>query len=153
MKVLDLPKSGKCGNTVWQRNRYCQYSYPAFTPRNPRSSGQCFVRKNFAIVSVSWRLRSEEQRQAWCHRAKSKQTRKRLGKRYPMRGYNYYMAVNVVLANRGQPLLDLPPAEPWQPPLGLPLLSGTLSPEELKRLTASLRTPPETPGPAPPASG
>ncbi len=75
----------------------------------------CFVRHSFGTVAASWSLLSEEQRQAWCHRGKSKQTRRRLGKRWPLPGYNYYMRVNVVLANRGQPLLVLPPAEPWQP--------------------------------------
>ena len=152
MKV-PYTKSGKCGNKVYQNARYGQISYNYFIPRNPKTVLQCFVRYSFAIVAAAWRLLTEEQRLEWCRCAQSKQTRKRLGKRSPLRGYNYYMAVNVVLANRGQPLLDLPPAEPWQPPLGLPLLSGTLSAEELKRLTASLKTPPETPGPAPPASG
>ena len=121
MKTLDIPKSGKCGNTVWQRNRYCQYSYPAFTPRNPRTLPQLFVRHRFGTVAASWRLLDESQRLEWCRRGKSKKTRRRLGKRWPLPGYNYYMRVNVVLANRGQPLLVLPPAEPWQPRPDLPV--------------------------------
>ena len=96
---------------------------------------------------------TESQRLAWCRRGKSKKTRRRLGKRWPLPGYNYYMRVNVVLANRGQPLLVLPPAEPWQPRPDLPLLSRTLSPEELKRLTVSPKTPAESPGRAPPPGG
>ncbi len=150
MKTLDIPKSGKCGNTVWQRNRYCQYSYPAFTPMNPRTLPQLFVRHSFGTVAASWRLLDESQRLAWCQRGKSKKTRRRLGKRWPLPGYNYYMRVNVALANRGQPLLALPPADPWQPPPDLPLLSRTLSPEELKRLTVSPPTPAESTGRAPP---
>ena len=152
MKV-PYTKSGKCGNRVYQMARYGQISYNYFVPRDPKTVLQCFVRYSFAIVAASWRLLTEEQRLEWCRCAKSKQTRKRLGKRYPMRGYYYYMRVNVVLANRGQPLLVLPPAEPWQSRPDLPLLTRTLSHEELKRLTVSLKTPAETPDPAPPPSG
>jgi hypothetical protein len=65
MKVLDIPKSGKCGNTVWQRNRYCQYSYPAFIPFNPRSPAQTAVRGTFAAVSKRWRTLTQEQRDVW----------------------------------------------------------------------------------------
>ena len=64
---------------------------------------------NFGEVSVHWSRITEPQRQAWCVASKHQKTRRRLGKRYPMRGYYYYMRVNVALANRGQPLLDLPP--------------------------------------------
>ena len=152
MKV-PYTKSGKCGNKVYQRARYGQISYKYFVPSNPRTPAQRFVRKQFGIVAASWRLLAEDQRLAWCLRGKSKKTRRRLGKSWPLPGYNFYMSVNVVLANRGQPLLALPPAEPWQPRPDLPLLSRTLSPQELTRLTVSPQTPPESPDPAPPPSG
>src|ERR1035441_10551719 len=61
MKVLEIPKSGKCGGTVWQRNRYCQYSYPAFIPSNPRTPAQVTVRGTFGAVSARWRTLTEEQ--------------------------------------------------------------------------------------------
>jgi hypothetical protein len=152
MKV-PYTKSGKCGDKVFQRARYGQICYDYFIPKNPRTPGQTFVRGNFGIVSACWCLLVEEQRLAWCRRAKSKRTRSRFGKDWPLPGFNYYMRVNVVLANRGQPLLVLPPPEPWQPRPDLPLLSRTLSPQELKRLTVSLKTPSEFPGRAPPPSG
>ena len=152
MKV-PYTKSGKCGNKVYQRARYGQISYDYFIPKNPRTPAQLFVRNSFGIVAAGWRLLAEDQRLAWCRRGQSKKTRRRLGKSWPLPGYNYYMAVNVVLANRGQPLLVEPPAEPWQPRPDLPLLSRTLSPQELKRLTVALKTPPESPGRAPPPSG
>jgi len=34
---LPYTESGKCGNMVWQRNRYGQICYPAFIPANPRT--------------------------------------------------------------------------------------------------------------------
>ena len=152
MKV-PYTKSGKCGNKVYQRARYGQISYDYFVPANPRTPAQRFVRKNFGIVAACWCLLTEEQRLAWRLRGKSKKTRRRLGKSWPLPGYNFYMGVNVVLANRGQPLLALPPAEPWQLRPDLPLLSRTLSPEELELRTVSPQTPSESPGRAPPPSG
>ena len=146
-------KSGKCGNTIFQKARYGQISYAYFIPKNPRTAAQRFVRHSFGTVAASWSLLTEEQRQAWCQRGKSKQTRRRLGKSWPLPGYNYYMRVNVMLANRGQPLLVLPPTEPWQPRPDLPLLSRTLSPQELKRLTVSPKTAAESPDRAPPPGG
>ncbi len=127
--------------------------YRHFVPRNPKSFQQRFVRHSFGTVAASWRLLEESQRLEWCRRAKSQKTRRRLGKRWPLPGYSYYMRVNVALANRGEPLLVLPPAEPWQPRPDLPLLSRTLSPQELKRRLVSLKTPAETPDRAPPPSG
>jgi hypothetical protein len=47
MKVLDIPKSGKCGNPVWQHNRYGRICYPAFVPANPRTPAEVAVRGRF----------------------------------------------------------------------------------------------------------
>mgnify|MGYP001546592993 CR=1 FL=1 len=48
MKV-PYTKSGKRGDLIFQRNRWgVQISYPYHVPANPRSSGQRFVRANFA---------------------------------------------------------------------------------------------------------
>ena len=152
MKV-PYTKCGKCGDMVYQLARHGLICYKHFRPRNPKTFQQRFVRHSFGTVAASWRLLDESQRLEWCRRGKSKQTRRRLGKRWPLPGYNYYMRVNVVLANRGQPLMFLPPAEPWQPRPGLPLLSRTLSPQELQRLTDFPQTPVESPDRAPPPSG
>ena len=52
---MPYTKSGKCGGTVWQRNRYGAYCYPAFVPANPRSPAQMAVRGTFGAVSARWR--------------------------------------------------------------------------------------------------
>ena len=117
--------TGKRGDTVYQRNRYGQISYKAFTPFNPRSSAQRFVRANFTAVSRRWRKLTEEQRLVWCAAAKAQLTRSRLGKRFPMRGFYYFVRVNVALANRGLPQLDLPPADRVEQP-SAPLLTRIL---------------------------
>ena len=108
------------------------------------------MRRNFALTATSWRFLSEDERVAWCVRAKSKKSRCRLGKSWPLPGFNYYMRENVILANRGLPPLRLPPADPWQPRTKLPPLTRTLSPQELKLLLDYPQKPPESPGRAPP---
>jgi hypothetical protein len=109
MRVLDIPRSGKRGDRVWQRNRYGQYSYPAFVPFNPRTPAQVAVRGVFGAVSARWRTLSEAQRVAWCAAARHKKSRVRLRQCGPLSGFLYFVKVNVALANRGVAQVDLPP--------------------------------------------
>jgi hypothetical protein len=109
MKVLDIPRSGKRGNMVWQRNRYGQYCYPAFIPSNPRTPAQVAVRGAFGAVSARWRTLTEEQRVIWCAVAKHRKSKPRLGQCGPLTGFLYFVKINVALANRGLAQIDLPP--------------------------------------------
>ena len=113
MKVLDIPRSGKRGDRVWQSNRYGQYSYPAFVPFNPRTPAQVAVREVFAAVSARWRTLSEAQRVVWCAVARHKKSRVRLRQCGSLSGFLYFVKVNVALANRGVAQVDLPP-EHWE---------------------------------------
>jgi hypothetical protein len=108
MKIYDIPKSGKCGNTVWQRNRYCQYSYPAFVPFNPKSPAQVAVRGVFSAVSKRWRTLSQAQRDVWIAVARTKWSKPRLLQRGRLTGCQLFVKTNVALVNRGQPQVDLP---------------------------------------------
>jgi len=109
MRVLEIPKSGKRGDRVWQSNRYCQYSYPAFVPFNPRTPAQVAVRGVFGGVSARWRKITEEQRVIWCAVARRKKSRVRLRQCGPLSGFLYFVKINVALANRGVAQVDLPP--------------------------------------------
>ena len=109
MKVLDIPRSGKRGDRVWQSNRYGQYSYPTFVPFNPRTPAQVAVRGVFGAVSARWRTLSEAQRVVWCAVARHKKSRVRLRQCGPLSGFLYFVKVNVALANRGVAQVDLPP--------------------------------------------
>jgi hypothetical protein len=109
MKVLDIPRSGKRGDRVWQSNRYGQYSYPAFVPFNPRTPAQRAVRGTFGAVSARWRTITEEQRVVWCRVAKTKKSRVRLMQCGQLSGFLYFVKINVALANRGLAQVDLPP--------------------------------------------
>ena len=91
MRVLDIPRSGKRGNRVWQRNRYCQYSYPAFVPFNPRTPAQVAVRAHFGAVSARWRTLSEAQRQVWMAVASTKKTKPRLMQCGRLPGFNFFV--------------------------------------------------------------
>ena len=126
MKVLDIPRSGKRGNRVWQRNRYCQYSYDAFIPFNPCTPAQIAVRGTFGAVSARWRELTEEQRVIWCRVARTKWSKPRLCQKGRLTGILLFMKVNVALANRGLAQLDLPPGylEAPQPAKPTPLQSG-----------------------------
>ena len=143
---------GKRGDTVWQRNRYGQISYPYHKPANPRTAAQRFVRAHFGLISARWRTLSEEQRLAWSRAAKSRKTRRRLGQRWPMMGYNYFIQVNVLLVNRGLEPVDWPPLESIEAKVALPLLTNRLAgqPGVLRQMT---RTVAEHAGPAPPRGG
>jgi hypothetical protein len=151
--ALPYTQCGKRGGIVWQRNRYGQIHYPWHKPRDPKSPAQRFVRLNFGEVSLRWRRLTEPQRLRWCAAAREQKSRRRLGQRYPLRGYYYYMRVNVALANRGQPLLELPPEEPQPAGLSLPLLTSVWYGQPGPLLALCVRAKPQLAGPAPPPSG
>src|ERR1039458_2500042 len=108
MKIYDIPKSGKIGNIVWQRNRYRQYSYPAFVEFNTRSPAQCTIRQAFAAVSKRWRTLTQEQRDAWIAVAWNKWSKPRFFQRGRLTGCQLFVKTNVTLVHRGKPQVDLP---------------------------------------------
>ena len=146
-------KAGKCGNVVWQRNRYGQISYPYFIPANPRTRAQLQVRASFGSVSTRWRTLTEAQRLSWCVAGKQKKTRRRLGLSWPLPGFNYFVKINVALAYRGQAQTDLPPEDSPRPGTSVPNLSLTWLPPAPLPGTESPHPPPESTGRAPPPMG
>ena len=106
MKV-PYTKSGRCGDLVWQRNRYGQICYPAFIPFNPRTPAQVAVRGTFRAVSARWRTLTQEQRDAWVAVAWTKWSKPRLGTGR-LTGCQFFVKTNVPLANQGKPQVDLP---------------------------------------------
>jgi hypothetical protein len=106
---LDIPRSGKRGDRVWQSNRYAQYSYPAFIPFNPRTAAQVAVRGIFGAVSARWRTLTEPQRVIWCAVVRTKRSKPRLRQCGPLTGFLLFVKINVALANRGLAQVDLPP--------------------------------------------
>ena len=144
---------GKRGDTVWQRNRYGQIHYPLHVPANPRTPAQQVVRGNFKIASTHWRALTEEQREYWCRDAEDQKSRRRLGKRLRLRGFYYYMRINMKLLNRGQPMMDLPPGDPLPPALSFPLLVRQLARQLQQSIADSAQSAVQPAGPAPPGTG
>jgi hypothetical protein len=116
--TIPYTRSGKFGNTVWQRARYGQICYPAFIPFNSNTPAQLTVRGTFGAVSARWRTLTEDQRHVWIAVASTKKSRPRLGCG-PLTGFNFFVKINVALANRGQPQVDLPPGYPRLPQLAV----------------------------------
>jgi hypothetical protein len=108
MKTFDIPKSGKSGNIVWQRNRFCQYSYPAFIPYNPRSPAQVAVRGTFSAVPKRWRTLTQEQRDVWIAVASTIQSKPRCYQSGALTGCQLFVKTNVSLVNQSKPQVDLP---------------------------------------------
>jgi hypothetical protein len=100
--------SGKRGNRVWQSNRFCQYSYPAFTPFNPKTPAQVAVRGAFGAVSKRWRTLTQAQRDVWIAVARTIKSKPRLLQCGPLTGCQLFVKTNVVLVNQGKPQVDLP---------------------------------------------
>ena len=67
-----------------------------------RTRAQLQIRASFGSVSARWRTLTEEQRVRWCIAGKKKTTRRRLGRCWPLPGFNYFVKINVALAFRGQ---------------------------------------------------
>jgi hypothetical protein len=146
-------KSGKCGNLVWQRARYGQICYPYFIPANPRTPAQRAVRGQFGAVSARWRTLTEEQRLSWCVAGKTKKTRRRLGRCWPLPGFNYFVKVNVALVHRGQAQVDQPPWDTPQPGADASILWPGLCPQAQPPLAVPPEAPPGLASRAPPPSG
>ena len=139
---------GKRGNTVWQRNRYGQIHYPYHVPANPHSPAQQVVRGNFTTASTGWRKLTEDQRQYCCRDAPDHKSRRRLGKQHRLKGFYYYMRINVKLLTRGQPMMELPPDDPPPAALSFPLmvrqLALRLQPSASAAVQPAVLTPPDT---------
>jgi hypothetical protein len=123
-------KSGKCGNIVWQRARYGQICYAAFIPFNPRTPAQVAVRGIFAAISKRWGTLTQAQCLAWILVARTILSRPRLGCG-PLTGFNLFVMVNVRLANRGLPQVDLPPPCPGTPQQAVSSLFRTSPSDQL----------------------
>jgi hypothetical protein len=86
MKRPDIPRRGKCGQTVWQGGPHGQFSHPAFVPSNPRTPAQVAVRTNFGAVSARWRTLTREQHETWIAFASTKSSKARVGQSGPLTG-------------------------------------------------------------------
>jgi len=94
MRILDIPKSGRCGDFVFYMlgSKLCRRRY--VVPKDPRTAGQLRVRAAFGAASKEWshsRRLTEEQREAWRRKAKKVRSHPRLGQSGPLTGQQDYV--------------------------------------------------------------
>lgn len=113
MKILDTPRSGKCGQTVAFQSRFglCLRQYvpqkAAFTPARERV---CAV---FGSNSRKWSVRlGEEQRDRWILVGAQVMSHPRLAQKGPLTGQQFWQAISTVRAIVGLPETLEVPARP-----------------------------------------
>ena|ERR1039457_86105 len=94
MKVLDIPKSGKCREWVFYRVRNRQYQRRQVIPADPRTVRQRRSRGAMGAVSQAWgEALTEEERLAWNVAGPKVQSRPQLG-RGPLTGQMHFTGIN-----------------------------------------------------------
>ena len=83
--------------------------YDLVVPFNPNTRKQQGVRKNFGGMGKLWNALSDWQRLLWDQEGARHLTRQRLGQRWPMAGWNYFVQVNQRRRNRGLATFDFSP--------------------------------------------
>jgi hypothetical protein len=94
MKELDIPKSGKCGNTVAFKSQYGQCERQHVKPANRRTYAQCQWRKDMGNVSTAWGDLTDERRLAWIAAGAMVHRRNSLGRMYSLTGQAHFVAIN-----------------------------------------------------------
>jgi len=110
MKILDIPKSGKCGRVVAFRSRFGLCLRELVIPRNTITPARQFMRGAFGHHSQGYsRTLGEEQRHRWIFAAAQVMSDPRLGQNGPLTGQQLYTSINSVRSR-----VNLP--EIWEPP-------------------------------------
>src|ERR1035441_287752 len=110
MKILDIPRSGKCGQTVAFQSRYglCLREYvPQKGALTPAREHVCGV---FGNNSRKWSAKlSEEQRDRWTLAGAQVMSHPRLAQKGPLTGQQFWQAISTVRATVGLPeTLEVP---------------------------------------------
>src|ERR1019366_1309494 len=111
MKILDIPRSGKCGQTVAFQSRYglCLRQYvPQKGALTPAREQVCAV---FGGNSRKWSAKlGEEQRNGWVLAGAQVMSHPRLAQKGPLTGQQLWQAISTVRAIVGLPeTLEVPP--------------------------------------------
>jgi len=111
MKILDIPKSGKCGRVVAFQSRFGLCLREWVMPRNTITAARQRRRAEFGSNSRRWGgALSQEQRDRWCAAGAEVMSHSRLGQRGPLTGQQFWQSVSSVRSVVGlEPSLE-PPA-------------------------------------------
>ena len=113
MKILDTPRSGKCGQTVAFQSRFglcLRQHVPQKAALTPAREHVCAV---FGNNSRKWSARlSEEQRDRWILAGAQVMSHPRLAQKGPLTGQQFWQAISTVRAIVGLPETLEVPARP-----------------------------------------
>ena len=113
MKILDTPRSGKCGQTVAFQSRFglCLRQYvPQKAALTPAREHVCAI---FGNNSRKWSARlSNEQHDRWTLAGAEVMSHPRLGQKGPLTGQQFWQAISTVRAIVGLPETLEVPARP-----------------------------------------
>jgi hypothetical protein len=111
MKILDIPKSGKCGQVVAFRSRFGLCLRELVIPRNTITPARQFMRGAFGHHSQGYsRTLGDEQRNRWIFAAAQVMSDPRLGQNGPLTGQQFYTSINSVRSRVNLPETLEPPA-------------------------------------------
>ena len=106
MKVLDIPKSGRCGDVVFYRIRGRQHARRYVVPACRRTQATVRARASLGTLSKMWRtLLTEEQRRGWNTAAAKVLSRPRLDQAGPLTGQAHFVGINSARARIGRGVL------------------------------------------------
>ncbi len=111
MKILDIPKSGKCGQVVAFQSRFGLCLRDLVIPRNTITPARQFMRGAFGHHSQAYsRKLSDEQRDRWIFAAAQVMSDPRLGQNGPLTGQQFHTSINSVRSRVDLPETLEPPA-------------------------------------------
>ena len=109
MKILDIPQSGKIGNSVSVRTRYGQVRRSYAVPRTQPSPAQLRNRSGFGRVRGLWRTLSKEQSATWAMDPEEIRSKPKVGQSGKLPPYLVFVKVNAALVAQGlAPVLTRP---------------------------------------------
>lgn len=109
---LDVPQSGKVGNTVNLKTRYGQVQRQYVIPTDPKTAVQLRIRSNLGHISARWRELLQQQRDARTLAGQDSETRRQMGRSAALTGFNLFLKINCARAALGLDQFVLPPPVP-----------------------------------------
>jgi hypothetical protein len=109
MRILDIPKSGRCGKFVFymRGRRLCRRLY--VVPRDVRTAARRRTRGAFGAISKAWsQVLTEEQRQAWIVAGAKVESHPRLWQSGPLTGEMHFEGINSARCRIGANMLLWP---------------------------------------------
>lgn len=113
--ALSLDASGNLGSICYTKIRSTNIARAAWTGTVPNTSDQVVIQGYMTDVSQAWGgTLSETDRQSWREKAKTEIRVNRLGVKYNITGYQFFMQINMALRTwelsiRNTPPVDLEP--------------------------------------------